>query len=656
MTDSKLSDNVRSASKQQQFLDVISREEATQRFHAHLNLKPLGSECIQLNNAHGRVLSEDIQANIDVPGFDRSNVDGFAVIAADIVGAMEESPRELKINNESLLPGEQPQISVTPGTASPVSTGGMIPRGADAVVMIEDTDLREEQGFATLEISRSVHSGNMITFAGTDIAKGETILWSGTRMTSREIGVLASLGLVETSVFRQPSVAIISTGDEVVAPGEPLPIGSIYDSNAAILAGAVSECGGNSVFIGRVKDDLQELQKLVTAALDYDIVLLSGGTSKGAGDISYHVVQKFDDPGIVAHGVALKPGKPICMAVTAGKPVVILPGFPTSAIFTFHEFVAPVIRSLAGQPNRERRSLSATLPMRINSGRGRTEYLLVRIFESNGERYAYPMGKGSGSVTTFSLADGFITIPQNCEILDSGSAVEVTLLDQELHPSDLVVIGSHCVGLDFLLSELHRSGVKTSAMYVGSEAGLAAVQRGECHIAGIHLLDRGTNSYNTPFLSEELELIQGYRRMQCFVSRKNDGRYSGLDATSAIQRAISDPACTMVNRNSGSGTRILTDQLFETCNVGSAKPNGYSMQVKSHNAVAAAISQDRADWGIAIESVANTYELNAIPIREEHFDFVVRKELLDRSEIIQFQELLERSETQEKLRNLGFQS
>ncbi len=656
MTDSNLTENVRKASRQQQFLNVISREEATQRFHSELNLQPLGSESVLLGDARGRILSEDIQAIIDVPGFDRSNVDGFAVIAADTSGAMEESPRELKINNESLLPGERPQIEVTAGTASPVSTGGMIPRGADAVVMIEDTDLREDQGRATLEVTRSVHCGNMITFAGSDIAKGETILWSGTRISSREIGVMASLGQTETSVFRRPSVAIISTGDEVVAPGEPLPVGCIYDSNASILAGAIAECGGNPAFMGRVKDDPQQLEQLITDALEYDVVLLSGGTSKGAGDISYHVVQKFNDPGIVAHGVALKPGKPICMAVTAGKPVVILPGFPTSAIFTFHEFVAPVIRALAGQPSRERQSLTATVPMRINSGRGRTEYLLVRIFESNGERYAYPMGKGSGSVTTFSLADGFITIPQNCEILDAGSSVEVTLLDQELNPADLVVIGSHCVGLDFLLSQLHRDGIKTSVMYVGSEAGLAAVERGECHIAGIHLLDTETNTYNTPFLGEDLVLIPGYRRMQCFVYRKNDERFSGLEATKAIQKALSNSACCMVNRNSGSGTRILTDQLFASCNVGSTKPNGYSMQVKSHNAVAAAISQNRADWGIAIESVAQAYGLNAIPIREEHFDFVVRKELLSHPEIVQFQNLLKQPETQAKLRELGFQS
>ena len=179
-----------------------------------------------------------------------------------------------------------------------------------------------------------------------------------------------------------------------------------------------------------------------------DMVLLSGGTSKGAGDLSYRVVSRFGDPGIVAHGVALKPGKPICLAVTGGKPVVVLPGFPTSAIFTFHEFVAPVLRAFAGLPPERRETIPATLPMRVNSERGRTEYLLVSLVRTDEGLAAYPMGKGSGSVTTFSRADGFVTIPQHQEIVEAGTTVAVQTAGRGVEPADLVVIGSHCVGLD----------------------------------------------------------------------------------------------------------------------------------------------------------------------------------------------------------------
>lgn len=654
MADGQLSKDVRAAARQQQFLNVISREEATSRFTSHLTLQPLGVEEVLIEDLHGRVLAEDVTAGIDVPGFDRSNVDGFALIASDTSGAMEETPARLVVNNESLIPGANPALEIQPGTATPIATGGVIPRGADAVVMIEETDLIEVDDQSIVEVTRAVAPGNMITYAGTDIARGETVLWAHTRCSSREIGILASLGLTSAKVFRRPRVAIISTGDEVVAPGEELPLGSVYDSNAAILSAAVKECGGEPWIVGRVRDQLDELNSMVEQALAADVVLLSGGTSKGAGDLSYQIVQKFDDPGIVAHGVALKPGKPICLAVTQGKPVVILPGFPTSAIFTFHEFVAPVIRQFAAQPVTVRKELQAQLPVKINSSRGRTEYSLVRLFDSQGRKYAYPIGKGSGSVTTFSQADGFISIPQNVEIIETGETVNVTLLDEELSPSELVVIGSHCIGLDYLLSQLNRQGIKTSVMHVGSEAGLEAVKRGECHLAGIHLLDEETGVYNVPFLEDGLTLIPGYRRMQSFVCRSDETAFENVDGKAAIRIAVESKVHTMVNRNPGSGTRILADKLLDSLNLKHGRLAGYAKQVKSHNAVCAAIVQGRADWGIAIDSVAHSYGLRSISIQEENYDFVVRNESLALPAVQKFTELMEQEMVLHDLFKLRF--
>lgn len=669
-------DPIREASRQQQFLNVISRDDAVARFQEALRtssgtgsagapvIPALGIETVPLQQAQGRVLAVDIAAPIDVPGFDRSNVDGFALRAADTAGAREEAPHAFQINAESLLPGVVPRITVTAGTATPIATGGMVPRGADAVLMIEDTELREEGGQLTLEATRAIAPGQAISFAGSDIALGETVLWTGTRITSREIGVLAALGTTEVPVRRRPRVAIISTGDEVISPGGPLPDGCVYDSNAAILSAAVRECGGEPVVVDRVRDDWKKLDRAVRAALEEDVVLLSGGTSKGAGDISYQVVQQFSDPGIVAHGVALKPGKPICLAVTRGKPVVILPGFPTSAVFTYHEFVAPVIRALTGLTERERTTRSARLPMRLHSERGRTEYVLVRLFRTLGSNdsvedfSAYPMGKGSGSVTTFSLADGFITIPQHDEILEAGDHVEVTLFDRELRPADLVAVGSHCTGLDYLLSELRRRGRTTSVMHVGSLGGLAAVRRGECDLAGIHLLDPETGSYNEPFLDEELRLIPGYRRMQCFVFRTGDARFTGKSYEAALQTALEDADCVMINRNPGSGTRILTDRLLaqDASKAPPIQPSGYAVQVKSHNAVAAAIRQSRADWGIAIDTVAAASGLETIPIQEEHYDFVIHKDRTESPTIREFRRLLEDPRIREELRLRGFAS
>jgi putative molybdopterin biosynthesis protein len=637
------------AIRQKQFLEVISRDEADARFREHLIFRQTGVEPIELSRALGRVLAGDVISTIDVPAFDRSNVDGFALQSTDTVGAMEETPRTLRLNSEVLSPGVAPGIEIQAGTATPIATGGMVPRGADAVIMIEHTDIDSASESPQLNVFRSLASGHMITFAGTDIARGETALRAGQRLTSREIGVLAALGLKSIDVRKQPTVAIISTGNEIVAPGEELPVGCVYDSNAAILGAAVEELGCQPVQLGTVRDDVDKLRQIVADALKCDAIIMSGGTSKGAGDLSYQVVAELKDPGIVAHGVALKPGKPICLAVSDGKPVVVLPGFPTSAVFTFHEFVAPVLRELAGLKTERYEELEATMPMRLNSDRGRTEYALVSLVRGEHGLTAWPMGKGSGSVTTFSLADGFVTIGQNAEFLDAGEKVSVKVLGKGLSPVDLVVIGSHCVGLDFLLSELSQLGFESKVLHVGSMGGWNAAKRGECDIAGVHLMDAKTGSYNQHLLDESLTLQPGYQRQQGIVYRPGDARFEGQTLASALETAIADSGCQMVNRNPGSGTRILLDQLLKE-----ARPNGYNVQTKSHNAVATAVAQSRADWGVAIESVAQSYELAFLPIQAEHYDFLIPTNRRERPAVTAFCKLLATERIQQKLSDLGF--
>lgn len=639
------------AATQEQFLEVIDRDTAMQRFLAPLRMQPLGREVVALAEALGRILAVDVRAAVDVPAFDRSNVDGFAVRAADTFGSADETPRQLRLNAEVLSPGIVAQQDVESGTATIIATGGIVPRGADAVVMVEYTEVAS----LNLSVRRPVTAGQNITFAGTDIARGETVLRAGMRLTSREIGVLAAIGQSIVDVFRKPRVAILSTGDEIIAAGSVPRPGSVFDSNAPTLSAAVTELGGDPIMLGIVPDDLQQLDAALKSALQYDAVLLSGGTSKGAGDLSYRVVRELRDPGIVAHGVALKPGKPICLAVTNGKPVVILPGFPTSALFTFHEFVAPVLRAFAGLPAAQRETVRATLPLRVNSERGRTEFLLVSLIHGESGLAAYPMGKGSGSVTTFSQADGFITISQHTEQIEAGREVDVTLLGHELAPADLVVIGSHCVGLDLLLSELQHRGVRTKSLQVGSTGGLTAAKRGECDIAGLHLLDAQSGEYNRPFLSDDLRLLTGYRRQQGFVFRPGDKRFTGRTSTEAIAAALHDPQCAMVNRNAGSGTRVLIEQQLAEFLKSGQQPAGYAVQAKSHNAVAAAVAQGRADWGIAIDTVAKMYGLSFLSLQAEHFDFAIPAARWDRPAVKQFRDLLADAANRNLLRGLGFE-
>lgn len=645
--------------KQDQFLTVIDRDEAERRFRAALDLRPVGTESLQLNEALGRVLAEDVFAPVDVPSFDRSNVDGFAVISADTFGAQEEAERPLRLSGESLAPGVLPRVVLRSGFATPIATGAMIPRGADAVVMVEQTQMRGGEVW----IQRPVPPGANVSYAGTDIGRGEVVLRRGQVLRSRETGVLAAIGLNEINVVRRPKVAILSTGNELICPGEAMRPGLVYDSNAVILADAVRELGCEPITLGIFPDDLPRLQIALNQSLEYDAILLSGGTSKGEGDISYRAIAGLGHPGILVHGVALKPGKPLCLGairVQRGEreqtlPLAILPGFPTSAIFTFHEFVAPVLRMLAGGREEQQGKVTATLPMRVNSERGRTEYLLVglvqahAITEGTPRFIAYPMGKGSGSVTTFSRADGFIAIPRQKEYLDANTIVEVQLLAKDLRPADLVVIGSHCAGLDYLLGLLQAEGLQTKFLAVGSMGGLEAAKRGECDVAGVHLLDPETNEYNRSYMTSGLTLVPGYRRMQGFIFRKGDARFEGRSLEDALRVSVSDADCLMVNRNRGSGTRILIDGLLQ-----GTKPMGYSVEARSHNAVVAAIEQERADWGVAIEFVTRGKPLGFIPMQEECYDFVIPVSRAEEPAVGRFIELLQSPKVLDKLRTMGF--
>jgi len=632
------------AREQEQFLDVVDRDTAERRWWAAIRPEPLPGERVPLAGLLGRVLAEDVEAPGDVPAFDRSNVDGYAVRAGDTYGADEESPRTLGLNAEEVATGMVPRLAVGPGSATPIATGAMVPRGADAVVMVEHARVVADR----LLVLRPVAPGAGVSFAGTDMARGELVLRRGTRLTSRETCVLAAIGRAEAPAVRRPRVAILSTGDEIVAPGAELRPASVHDANATMLADAVRELGAEPIPLGIVGDDVAKLDAALEAGLRHDLVLLSGGTSKGAGDLSYRVLAGRS-PGVIVHGVALKPGKPVCLGAVGRVPVAILPGFPTSAIFTFHEFVAPVIRALGGHRPEAVEAIPARLPGRYNSEVGRTEYLLVNLVPGPGGLAAYPMGKGSGSVTTFARADGFIAIPRDREALDAGEAVRVVPLGRGVAPVDLMAIGSHCLGLDRLLGGVHDRGFAVKSLWVGSQGGLLAAGRGECDLAGVHLLDPASDTYNRPFLPPGVRLLPGYGRMQGLVHRRDDPRFAGLGLAGAIERASSDPGCLMVNRNRGSGTRVLIDGLL-----GGRRPPGHAVEPRSHNAVAAAVAQGRADWGVTIAPIAAAYGLAFLPAREERYDFAIPEGRWDRPAVAAFRAILAGAEARQALAALGF--
>jgi putative molybdopterin biosynthesis protein len=640
---------VRHAARQEQFLEVVSAAEARRRFEACIDRAALPGVAANLAAALGRVLAADMIAPVDAPPFDRSNVDGFAVRAADTVGASDGAPKRLRLNAEVIACGVEPAVEVAPATATAIATGGVIPRGADAVVMIEQTELIERG--PAIELRRPATSGQFISYAGSDIARGETLLRRGARIGSREIGMLAACGFASVEIVRRPRVAVLSTGDELVEPGRPLRPAGVYDSNGAIIAAAIIEAGGEPVPFGAFPDEEVALECAMREALDCcDIVVLSGGTSKGAGDLSHRIVARLGEPGILVHGVALKPGKPLCLAVIGDKPLIVLPGFPTSAIFTFHAFVAPVIRARAGLPPEAAKTVTARVPVRIASELGREEFVLVSLVAGGDGPIAFPTGKGSGAVTAFSRADGFLAIDALASALDAGSRAEITLIGEAARAPDLVIMGSHDVALDVVVGALAERGFSARTIAVGSLGGVHAASRGECDLAPVHLVDPATGIYNKHLLAPGLALIAGWRRMQGFVFRPGDPRFADGAADAALKAALADPSILMVNRNAGSGTRVLVDALLR-----GARPAGYANQPRSHNAVAASIAQNRADWGVAIEPVARMYGLAFLPIAPEHYDFLLIEARRDRPAVQAFLDVLRDETARARIRALGME-
>ncbi|WP_456329534.1 molybdopterin biosynthesis protein [Archaeoglobus sp.] len=634
------------------FRDVVTIDEARNLLFKYFSPQRT-VETVPLYLAVNRVLANDVYALTDVPPFDRATMDGYAVRAEDTFTAEEDNPVSLKVTGV-IEAGKKPEVEVSRGEAIEIATGAMMPKGANAVVMVEYTRRRGDE----IEVFKPVSPGENVMYAGSDIMAGELIAREGSRLTHREIGVMAACGIKEVEVYRKPRVAIISTGNELISPGEKLVKGKIYDVNSYSLAAAVEENGGEAILIGIARDNEAEMRRMIDKALrEADIVMTSGSTSAGAGDVMYRILDEFD-PGVIVHGIAIKPGKPAIIAVSDSKPIFGLPGYPTSAMTVFEVMVAPVIREMAGISESEMTRLKARLALKVFSAEGRREFLPVNVVEGAEGYSAYPVsGSYSGAVTAFAFTDGFVEIPENVVMLEEGEEIEVRLFSQ-LRPADLMIIGSHCVGVDILLSILReKKPYMSKVINVGSTGGILAVKRGEADIAGTHLLDE-SGVYNEPIIRKyglrNVLLVKGYLREQgLIVARGNPKRIRGFE--DLLREDV-----TFINRNRGSGTRILTDMyLREVAKKRGvsfqeliASIKGYTVEAKTHTSVAVAVASGKADVGVGIKSVAVNYGLDFIPLRSEEYDFLIRRDRMEKEAVRDFLECLTSEEFASRLQKV----
>ncbi len=613
-----------------EFRKLITKDEA-KNIIQHLDIQPSIIK-MDLENAPGYVLAEDVVSEIDVPPFNRASMDGFAVRASDSYQARDDRAVRLKPVG-SIQAGINPDIHIDKGETAEIATGAVMPSGADAVVMVEHTGTG-----ADISILRPVSINENVMHAGLDIMAGERVLKRGTHLGARDIGVLAAIGRKAVSVCGL-KIGIISTGNELEELGRKLTPGKIYDINSFSLFAVVKECGGMPIRYGIVRDDKSEMKKaLKKAAEDCDIILTSGSTSAGSGDMMYRLIE--EDGTVLAHGIDIKPGKPAIIGKIFGKPVFGLPGYPASALSIFNEFVAPLIRKATGK-KKEVEKISAKLAARVRS-EGRSQLLPVGIVRG----WAYPVEKGSGAITTLSEADGFIEIPGNVEIMDAGESVVVTLFGK-LEAHDLLFVGSHCLGLDTLTDIMN---LKMRVINAGSSGGLSAIRNGTADISGVHLLSE-SGEYNVPFLKtfgiEKAAVIKGYLREQGLIVRKD----------SSIRRFEDLINVRIINRNTGSGTRVLTDLKLREMAVQKGisfeeltdSIKGYRTEAKTHSAVASAVKLGKADAGVGIRTVAELNGLKFIKIADEEYDFVTSMKLLDTREIKIFLDALRSEEFKEKL-------
>ncbi|WP_049969938.1 molybdopterin biosynthesis protein [Haladaptatus cibarius] len=613
-------------SDRKEFRDLAEPDAAREAI-ASLDLTP-ETERISLEDARGRVLAERLDADRDVPGFDRASMDGYAVQARDTFGADEADPVILDLVGE-VHAGVEPTVEVGEGQAVEISTGAVMPPGADAVVMVERTDEHESprdserasgEAANRVEIRTSLAPGDHVMLAGADVSAGQRALGPGTRLTAREIGLLSALGVDEVPVRGKPKVGIISTGDELVRPGNPLSdqSGQIYDVNSYTIATAVEEAGGEPILYPHAGDDYDEMERLLLEAEEEcDLVLSSGSTSASAVDVIYRVIESQGE--LLLHGVAVKPGKPMLIGRFPDSAYVGLPGYPVSALTIFRTFVAPAIRNAAGLSEPATATIEARMAVEERYGEGRMRLMPTGLVEDeNGRVLAYPVDKGSGATTSLVEADGVVTVEPDTAYLAEGESVEVRLFSPDVRPPSVFGVGEDDPALSRLLDKLDSPRY----LALGSREGLRRLRNGVPDFAVATGDERRSSSdekSKTPTdASEDTELASYSREWGVVVPTGNPEKIEGL--ADLVERDL-----TFINRGTDSGLRTtlgnavadLAEERGTTRHELVESISGFEMTVKAHESPARKVAAGFADAGLGLRSTAEKLDLGFVPLGEE---------------------------------------
>ncbi|WP_094605007.1 hypothetical protein SPSIL_017770 [Sporomusa silvacetica DSM 10669] len=597
------------------YLDSLPRDQAEKLWWEKLiavdYFTNLPVEEVSISDALGRVTAQCVYARQSVPHYNGSAMDGIAVKAQDTFGAGETTPKKLLV----LKVGEP---FVDAGCYI-VDTGDLMPIGTNAVIMVEDVHL--SNGYA--DIIAAAAPWQHVRVIGEDIVANEMVLTEHHVITPSDIAALLAAGLDSVAVVAKPKVAVIPTGSELVATHQELTPGAILDVNSHMLCAAVTTWGGEPKRHEIVYDDYQKIKTAIADSLQAcDMVITNAGTSAGTEDFTADILSELGE--VLVHGVAIKPGKPVVLAICQGKPVIGLPGYPVSAMLTAELFVRNVLHARQKLPQPKVETVAATISRQIYSHIGVEEYVRVSLGEVQGKFVAAPLARGAGLISSLTKAQGMVVIKETNDGLSAGTVTEVKLFGRQQASKNILSIGSHDLALEILGVFLGRqANLSLSCANVGSMGGIMAIRNNEAHIAGIHLLDEKTGEFNVSYVNRYLKNNESWRLVHLAMRDQGlmvlPGNPKGIQGLGDLVRSDIE----YVNRQRGAGTRMLLDYQLQKMNIESSKIVGYDKEVGTHMAVAATIAGGSADTGMGIRAAAKALGLDFIPVGQERYDLIL---------------------------------